>query len=114
LIEDPFAAQVAWITVDYYVTLRNQIKLNEDIKYFNQFQFEGSLVMKNHLATLVKTTLNDEDQNIIQETFILNDYLPAFIGRYLEKKKACEENSWILKPTNMARSMDTWVTSNLE
>jgi len=44
--------------------------------------------MKNHLATLVKTTLNDEDQDIIQETYILNDYLPAFIGRYNEKKKA--------------------------
>ena len=51
---------------------------------------------------------------MMQETYVLNDYLPSFIGRYLEKKKLAEDNLWILKPTNMARSMDTWVTNNLD
>jgi hypothetical protein len=50
----------------------------------------------------------------MQETYILDDYLPAFVGRYHEKRKAAEENTWILKPNNMARSMDSWVTSNLD
>ena len=68
--------------------------------------------MKNNLATLVQQY--SDDQSIIQETYILNDYLPSFIGRYYEKEKKCEDNSWILKPTNMARSMDTWVTTNLD
>lgn len=43
----------------------------------------------------------------------MNDYLPSFIGRYLEKQKKEEDNTWILKPINMARSIDTWVTRNL-
>jgi len=25
-----------------------------------------------------------------------------------------QENTWILKPTNMARSMDTWVSANID
>lgn len=70
--------------------------------------------MKNHLAQLVQTTLSEKDQDVIQETFILNDYLPAFMGRYQEMRRLAVDNSWILKPTNMARSMDTFVTNNLD
>jgi tubulin--tyrosine ligase-like protein 12 len=31
----------------------------------------------------------------------------------LERKKKALDNTWILKPINMARSMDSWVSSNL-
>jgi tubulin--tyrosine ligase-like protein 12 len=51
---------------------------------------------------------------VIQETFVLNESLPAFVGRFQEREKLALDNTWILKPTNMARSMDTWVTSNLD
>jgi len=68
--------------------------------------------MKNHLANLVRCTL--KDPSIIQETFILDDFLPAFVGRYLQLQKKQIENTWIVKPVNMARSMDTWVTHNLD
>jgi len=61
--------------------------------------------MKDHLANLIKYTL--KDQSIIQETFILNDFLPAFIGRHKEIHKKADDNTWIVKPTNMARSLDT-------
>ena len=69
--------------------------------------------MKHFLANMVRLTLKPEDQHIIQESIVLDDYLPAFIGSYQEKQKKSEENTWILKPINMARSMDTWVSSNL-
>lgn len=72
------------------------------------------MVRKDHLANLVRTVLKNEDQNIIQETFVLDDYLPAFVGRFHEKTRKAEDNTWILKPISMARSMDTWVTSNLD
>lgn len=70
--------------------------------------------MKHHLANLIRTTLKAEDLHIIPETYVLDEYLPSFVGRFLEKKKRGEENSWIMKPINMARSMDTWVSSNLD
>lgn len=63
---------------------------------------------------MVRLTLSGTDKDVIQETFVLNESLPAFVGRFQEKQKLAQENTWILKPTNMARSMDTWVSSNLE
>lgn len=66
--------------------------------------------MKHHLANMCRTMLKKAP---IQETFELNEYLPAFVGRYLELEASHSDNSWILKPTNMARSMDTWVTTSL-
>ena len=35
LIEDPHLAKIAWVTVDYYSILRQQIKLDEKTQYFN-------------------------------------------------------------------------------
>lgn len=61
LIEDPFQAQIAWVTVDYYNIIRKKIQLDEKTQYFNQFQYEGSLVMKHYLANLVRTILAEED-----------------------------------------------------
>ena len=59
-------------------------------------------------------TLSPEDREIVQETFVLNESLPAFVGRYQERQRLALDNTWILKPTNLARSMDIWVTSNIE
>lgn len=82
LTEDPNEATIIWSTMDYYNILRPQITIDESKKYLNQFPYEGSFVMKHHLANLIRFTLNEEDQNVIQETFVLEDYLPAFVGRF--------------------------------
>jgi tubulin--tyrosine ligase-like protein 12 len=62
----------------------------------------------------VRLTLTGEDREVIQETFVLNESLPVFVGRFQERAKLGLDNTWILKPTNMARSMDTWVSANLD
>jgi tubulin--tyrosine ligase-like protein 12 len=112
LIDDPNQAEIIWSTLDYYNLLKQQITVDQSKQYINQFEFEAALVMKNHLANLIRFTL--KDQSIIQETFILNDFLPAFVGRYKEVQKKADDNTWILKPVNMARSMDTFVSNNLD
>ena len=37
-----------------------------------------------------------------------------FIGEFNEREKLGLDNTWILKPTNLARSIDTWVTRNVD
>lgn len=48
------------------------------------------------------------------ETYAIEDHLPAFIGRFNEIEERQKDNMWILKPSNMARSIDTWVTDNMD
>ena len=50
----------------------------------------------------------------MQETYDLEYHLPVFIGAFNDREKKGLENTWIVKPSNMARSIDTWVTNNVE
>ena len=50
----------------------------------------------------------------MQETYDLTSNLPNFIGCFLDRQKKGLENTWIIKPVSMARSIDTWVTNNVE
>ena len=50
----------------------------------------------------------------MQETYDLEYHLPVFIGSFYDREKRGLENTWIVKPSNMARSIDTWVTNNVE
>lgn len=88
--------------------------VDESLFYLNKFQYEAAYVAKHHLANLIRTVFSYPMTAIIQETFVLDESLPAFVGRFQEREKLALDNTWILKPTNMARSMDTWVSSNLD
>ena len=49
----------------------------------------------------------------LQPTYELDSELPAFIGDFQERERARSDSLWILKPWNMARSIDASVTRNL-
>lgn len=48
-----------------------------------------------------------------QPTYNLETHLPQLIGDYYVRKRDGLDNLWILKPWNMARTIDTTVTSDL-
>jgi tubulin--tyrosine ligase-like protein 12 len=49
----------------------------------------------------------------LQPTYELDSELAAFIGDFQERERGGADNLWILKPWNMARSIDSSVTRNL-
>jgi hypothetical protein len=49
----------------------------------------------------------------LQPTYELDSELAAFIGDFQERERGGSDNLWILKPWNMARSIDSSVTRNL-
>jgi len=49
----------------------------------------------------------------LQPTYNLETHLSQLIGDYCVRKKEGLDNLWILKPWNMARTIDTTVTDNL-
>jgi len=56
----------------------------------------------------------DANKDCIMKTYDLDTHIPCFIGEFLDRQKKGLDNTWILKPANLARSMDTWVTNNVE
>ncbi len=67
---------------------------------------------KSNLAKTVRATYGFSHH--IQQSYILDEELNAFVGEFLEHQERGIENFWILKPYNLARSMDTVVTNNLD
>ena len=59
-------------------------------------------------------TTYTEITNISKESYYSYTHLPAFIGRFKEKEKKQENNSWILKPINGSRSFGHVITNNLD
>ena len=47
-------------------------------------------------------------------TYNLEEKLPCFIGDFNEREAKGIDNTWIIKPDSMARSIDTWVVKNAE
>lgn len=88
-VENPAEALIFWSSLDYYEIVRSQVKdiVDENKFYLNQFHYEAAFVNKQHLANLIRLTLSPKDREIIQETFVINESLPAFVGRYQELQK---------------------------
>lgn len=67
--------------------------------------------MKHNLANTVQTALGDT--KFLMRTYDLEKELSLFVGDYYKREKEGQDNLWILKPPNMARSLDMIITDNL-
>jgi len=67
--------------------------------------------MKHNLANTVQSVLGDT--KFLMRTYDLEKELSLFVGDYYKREKEGQDNLWILKPPNMARSIDMIITDNL-
>ena len=67
--------------------------------------------MKHNLAETVQNVFGNTP--FLMRTYNLEKNLAEFIGDYKRRENKGEDNLWILKPPNMARSMDMMITDNL-
>ncbi|CAA3019984.1 tubulin--tyrosine ligase 12 [Olea europaea subsp. europaea] len=107
---EPKNADIIWTSLQVDEELKKAVGLN-DQQYINQFPFEACLVMKHHLAETVQKAHGAPEW--LQPTYNLETQLSQFVGDYYTNEKAGDDNLWILKPWNMARTIDTTVTQNL-
>nr|XP_043619113.1 tubulin--tyrosine ligase-like protein 12 [Erigeron canadensis] len=107
---DPKEADIIWTSMQVDEETRKAIGLN-DQQSMNQFPFEACLVMKHHLAETVQKAYGSCEW--FQPTYNLETQLTQFIGDYHVRENNKTDNLWILKPWNMARTIDTTVTGNL-
>ena len=50
----------------------------------------------------------------LQPTYNLSTELNEFVGDFITRSKNHNDNHWIIKPPNMARSLDMVITDNLD
>jgi len=105
-VESPEEAQVLWPMQSISHFKRTPTQL------VNQFPFEASLVNKGHLAKTVKKVFGGRCP-WLPTSYDLDQELSYFLGDYFRRRQAGEDNTWILKPVALARSMDISVTQSL-
>uniref|UniRef100_M4EH54 Tubulin--tyrosine ligase-like protein 12 SET-like domain-containing protein n=2 Tax=Brassica campestris TaxID=3711 RepID=M4EH54_BRACM len=110
LTNEPKDADIIWTSMQVDEEVKKAVGLTDD-QYINQFPFEACLVMKHHLAETIQKAYGSPEW--LQPTYNLETELTQFIGDYCVRKRDGLNNLWILKPWNMARTIDTSITDNL-
>ncbi|XP_059433126.1 uncharacterized protein LOC132166341 [Corylus avellana] len=110
ITSEPKDADIIWTGTQVDEDMKKAARIT-DQQYINQFPFEACLVMKHHLAETVKKAHGSPEW--LQPTYNLETQLSQLIGDYYARRRDGLNNLWILKPWNMARTIDTTVTDNL-
>uniref|UniRef100_A0A8C6C9F1 Tubulin tyrosine ligase like 12 n=1 Tax=Monodon monoceros TaxID=40151 RepID=A0A8C6C9F1_MONMO len=79
----------------------------------NQFPCENLLTVKDCLASVARRAGGPEGPAWLPRTFNLRTELPQFVSYFQQRERRGEDNHWICKPWNLARSLDTHITKNL-
>lgn len=118
LVDNRDDADILWLR-EHFKDFRS---LQENGKFINQFPNESCLTCKDLLAAVCQnaTPRDSSDEDLhrrgpewLPVTFNLNFELPLFVDHYLKRKDRGLDNHWICKPWNLARALDSHVTSNL-
>ncbi|XP_068806970.1 tubulin--tyrosine ligase-like protein 12 isoform X1 [Struthio camelus] len=79
----------------------------------NQFPCENLLTVKDCLASVSRRAGGPDGPRWLPRTFNLQTELPQFISYFQQRERRGEDNHWICKPWNLARSLDTHITNSL-
>ncbi|CAI5773934.1 tubulin--tyrosine ligase 12 [Podarcis lilfordi] len=90
-------------------------KLSEERPHvmLNQFPCENLLTVKDCLASISRRIGGSEGPKWLPRTFNLHTELPQFISYFKQRERREEDNHWICKPWNLARSLDTSISKSL-
>jgi tubulin--tyrosine ligase-like protein 12 len=104
-------ADIVWLNMDFFKLKESDIKLKK-ILFKNQFPYESIVTMKNHMVDLIQSNLGLT--SFFNLTYDLDTQISEVIGNYNYNHDRYYDNTWILKPINMSRSMDMIVSNNID
>ncbi|XP_054740043.1 tubulin--tyrosine ligase-like protein 12 [Anastrepha obliqua] len=119
LVENQSEADVLWLTHHY----KNFAELARDTpnKFVNQFPYEYVLTIKDLLGITGRRAAKEHHNpqtletypSWLPTTFNLKTELLAFASYYQHRVALGLDNHWIVKPWNLARGMDTHISSEI-
>lgn len=77
----------------------------------NQFPYENVVTVKDLLAIVCRRV--EDSSKWLPETYNLSYELAKFVSYFKQREEDELDNYWILKPWNLARSIDMTITNNL-
>ncbi|XP_044746437.1 tubulin--tyrosine ligase-like protein 12 [Coccinella septempunctata] len=114
LVEDKDAADISWLTEHF----KNFEEFSDNPeKFVNQFPFEYVITIKDLLSITCRKDGEESIENFwppwMPITYNLKTELGNFVSYYRKRELESLDNTWIIKPFNLARGMDTHITNNL-
>lgn len=112
-------ADILWFTKHF----KGFQELNQNFPntFVNQFPFENVVTIKDLLAIVCRRSINKHHEveslktypTWLPTTYNLKTELKEFVSYFQNREAKGLDNHWIIKPFNLARSLDTHITSNL-
>nr|XP_024379358.1 tubulin--tyrosine ligase-like protein 12 [Physcomitrium patens] len=110
LVEEPKEADIVWTHMQIDDEFRKAAGLQPQ-QYVNQFPSEECIVMKHNLAETMQKAYGTPSW--LQPTYNMDLQLAALFGDFLQREENKQNNLWIVKPWNMARTIDTSIVGSL-
>ncbi|EYB89711.1 hypothetical protein Y032_0228g2856 [Ancylostoma ceylanicum] len=79
----------------------------------NQFPHESCITVKDLLSAIIMDKNGGKAPAWFQTCFNLNTELPQFVSHYHQRQASGLDNTWIIKPWNLARGLDMHVSNDL-
>lgn len=118
IVDNAKDADVLWFMKTFY----EYKELSESCPgcLINQFPCENVVTIKNRLAVAARRAAVPDPVDPLESnpkwlpvTYDLQHELPKLVSHFQQREKKGVDNHWICKPWNLARSLDTCISNNL-
>lgn len=119
VVEQEEEADILWLT-SHFKTYKEFSEYAPN-KFINQFPFENVITIKDLLSIVCRRTATKFcDEETLQSypkwlptTYNLKTELLQFLSYYQTREEKELDNHWIVKPWNLARGLDTYISKNV-
>ncbi|XP_022226803.2 tubulin--tyrosine ligase-like protein 12 [Drosophila obscura] len=120
LVNDEDEADVLWLTRHFKAF--EEFSEQTPSKFVNQFPFEYVITIKDLLSIVGRRAAKEHHDGVSLETYPawlpttynLSTELTEFVAYYQSRAVKGLDNHWIIKPWNLARGLDTYITDNIK
>mmetsp|Transcript_27904 Transcript_27904/g.39321 ORF Transcript_27904/g.39321 Transcript_27904/m.39321 type:complete len:1031 (-) Transcript_27904:63-3155(-) len=102
-------ADIIWLADEY-----KYFSMMKESQFVNQFPNENRITFKHLMPETVYNLYGFGKVSWLPLTFDMESQLPEFVAEYQRRQANQEDNTWMVKPWNLGRSLDIYISNNLD